>query len=270
VKPSPAVAGFLDWLAGEQGRAANTVSAYRSDLAAYEQWAGDVATADDATVEAYVRALAEEGRKPASIRRALVAIRALHRYLGHEGAAGTVAWDAPDVPPSAPDVLSDDEVDRLLAAAEGDAAFDRRDRAMLAVLAGGGLRISELVGLDIEALGDGGRTVAVVGHGERDRVATLEDRAVDALARWLAPEGRGMLTPGRSTTTALFVNARGGRLSRQGAWAIVHARGERAGLGDRVTPQVLRNSFAARLLAAGAPPRTVHDRLGHAHASARG
>jgi integrase/recombinase XerD len=246
--PGPAVARFLDWLAEEQGRAANTVSAYRSDLAAYEQWVGDVTTADDATVEAYVRALDAEGRKPASIRRALVAIRALHRHLGNDAA---VTVDAPDVPPSEPEVLSDDELDRLLATAEGDAAFDRRDRAMLAVLAGGGLRISELVGLDLDHLGADARTVAVVGHGERDRVMELDDGPAEALARWLAPEGRGMLTPGRVTNRALFVNARGGRLSRQGAWAIVHARGQRAGLGDRVTPQVLRNSFSARSPAAG-------------------
>lgn len=255
--PGPAVAGFLDWLAGEQGRAANTVSAYRSDLAAYEQWVGDVTSADDATVEAYVQALAAEGRKPASIRRALVAIRALHRHLGNDAAVGV---DAPDVAPSAPEVLSDDELERLLAAAEGDAAFDRRDRAMLAVLASGGLRISELVGLDLDHVDAAGATVAVAGHGERDRVMALDHGAVEALARWLAPEGRGMFTPARVTTQALFVNARGGRLSRQGAWAIVHARGRRAGLGDRVTPQVLRNSFAARLLLASTPPPTVNPR----------
>lgn len=234
---------FLHWLEVDQGRAANTVSAYRSDLTAYLEWVGDVRLVTEETVQDYVRRLTEQGRAPASVRRALVAIRALHRYLGVDTVA---AVGVPDVPPSVPDVLADEEVDRLLRAADGDAVLDRRDHAMVAVLVGGGLRISELVGLDVGTVGDDGRAVAVVGHGDRDRVVELDARGAASLARWLAPAGRPVLTPGRSATAALFVNARGGRLSRQGAWAIVHARGERAGLGDRVTPQVLRNTFTAR------------------------
>lgn len=251
----PGLSDFLHWLEVDQGRAANTVSAYRSDLVAYEQWVGDVRSATEQAVQDYVGHLSEQGRAPASVRRALVAIRALHRYLGIDAAA---AVGAPDVPPAEPDVLGDDEVERLLRAAEGDAVLDRRDHAMVAVLVGGGLRISELVGLDLADLGDvgdagdadeaddGERTVAVVGHGDRDRIVELDDRAAVSLARWLAPTGRPVLTPGRAATAALFVNARGGRLSRQGAWAIVHARGQLAGLGDRVTPQVLRNTYTAR------------------------
>lgn len=244
----PGLSDFLHWLEVDQGRAANTVSAYRSDLVAYEQWVGDVRSAGEQTVQDYVRHLTEQGRAPASVRRALAAIRALHRYLGVDTAA---AVGAPDVPPAEPDVLSDEDVGCLLRAAEGDAVLDRRDHAMVAVLVGGGLRISELVGLDVGDVGDRGRTVAVVGHGDRDRVVELDDRAVLSLARWSAPAGRPVLTPGRAATAALFVNARGGRLSRQGAWAIVHARGQQAGLGDRVTPQVLRNTYTARQFRTG-------------------
>lgn len=247
----PGLSDFLHWLEVDQGRAANTVSAYRSDLVAYEHWVGDVASATEQTVHDYVGHLTEHGRAPASVRRALVAIRALHRYLGVDAATDV---GAPDVPPAEPDVLSDDDVAGLLRAALGDAVLDRRDHAMVAVLVGGGLRISELVGLDLGDVGERGRTVAVVGHGDRDRVVELDDRAMVSLARWLAPAGRPVLTPGRATTTALFVNARGGRLSRQGAWAIVHARGQQAGLGGRVTPQVLRNTYTARHLRAGTPP----------------
>lgn len=214
----PGVDAFLAWLAEDRGRAANTVNAYRSDLAAYEQWRE---RHPDGDVHAYLASLGAAGRKPASVRRALMAIRALHRYLGND-----VIAETPEVPPSEPDVLTADELDQLLQSVDG------RDRALVAVLAEGGLRISEAVGLDAADVDLGPGTLEVVGHGSRDRTVALGPRATAALAQWLAERGPG---PG-----AVFTNARGGRLSRQGAWAIVQDRGRRAGLGDRVTPDGLR------------------------------
>jgi integrase/recombinase XerD len=215
--PGLNLSDFLDWRARDQGRAPNTLAAYRSDLTSYEEWLGRNPSGD---ARAYVDALVAAGRKPASVRRAVMAIRAFHRFLGvEEPVAG------PAVPPASTAALDPHELDRLLRSVDG------RDRALVAVLADG-LRVSEAVGLDVDAVGPECRTVEIRGHGPRDRTASLGPRAANALRGWLAERGAA---PG-----AVFTNARGGRLSRQGAWAIVRDRGRQAGLGDRATPDLLR------------------------------
>lgn len=252
---------FLHWLAHDQGRAPNTVAAYGADLAAYRRWlaARGMASAGEAgedAVRSYVAALEAAGRKPSSVARALAAIRALHRYLGSD-AARTVA--APAVAPEAPDVLDDTEVARLLRAMDGEEDVDRRDRALVAVLLRAGLRTTELVNLDVADVGPGEGVLTVEGAGGRVRVVPLDPPAMGALDAWLAARGR--------RHGPLFPNARGARLTRQGAWAIVQARGRRAGLGERVTPQALRHTCAARLLAGGLPARRVQQLLGQATAT---
>jgi len=265
----------LSWLAVERGRAINTIAAYRRDLLAYERWlAGRHATLDDVTeeiVEDYVGHLRQLGRRPASVARALSAVRTLHRFLLDEGLAaadptGEVA--APRIPQGLPKALTEEEVSRLLAAVTGDGPVARRDRALLEVLYGTGLRISEAVGLSLGDLDLEGHILRAFGKGAKERVVPLGRYAREAVEAWLGPGGRSGLGSGaglrRDDLEAVFVNTRGGRLSRQGAWRIVHRYGLRVGLADRLTPHVLRHSCATHMLDHGADIRVVQELLGHA------
>ena len=263
-------------MAVERGRAANTLAAYRRDLAAYEEFLRgrglDLVAVSEAVVEDYVAFLRASGRKPSSVARALVAVRSLHRFCVDEGrTTGDPAGEVgvPRVPQGVPKALSEEEVDRLLSAVVGEDAAARRDRAILELLYGTGMRVSELVGLslaDLAGLPEG--LVRVWGKGAKERVVPVGRLAREALGEWLAPSGRGSLVPDRwarrGDAEAVFLNARGGRLSRQGAWGIVRHYGDKVGLGDRLTPHVLRHSCATHMLDHGADIRVVQELLGHA------
>jgi len=155
----------------------------------------------------------------------------------------------------------------LLDSVSGTEPADLRDRALLEVLYGTGARISEVVGLSLMDLqGDDG-LLRVFGKGAKERLVPLGGPARMALDRWLAPVGRARMAPARwarrGDAEAVFLNTRGGRLSRQGAWAVVHHRAERVGLGEMVSPHVLRHSCASHMLAHGADIRVVQELLGH-------
>ena len=268
----------LSWLAVEKGRAPATLSAYRRDLGAYVAWLGErgeaLATATAPTLEAYVGHLRGTGRAPASVARALVAVRGLHRFLADEGTAvadPSTAVEAPRVPSGLPKALSEADVGALLGAVEGNGALARRDRAILELLYGTGLRISELVGLSLGDLDLEGGLLRAYGKGSKERIVPLLGAAAEAVAAWLAPAGRDAVMPERwarrGDAEALFLNARGGRLSRQGAWGVVRAHGEKVGLGGRLSPHVLRHSCATHLLDHGADIRVVQELLGHASIS---
>jgi integrase/recombinase XerD len=173
---------------------------------------------------------------------------------------------APRVPQGIPKALTEADVDALLGAVPGDGPRPRRDRAILEVLYAGGLRISELVGLDLgdADLYDG--LVRVMGKGSKERVVPLGRSAREAVGDYLTT-GRPELAGTRTREPALFLNARGGRLTRQGAWLIVRAAGDRAGLQGRLFPHVLRHSCATHMLDHGADIRVVQELLGHASLS---
>lgn len=266
----------LTWLAAERGRSANTLSAYRRDLAQYVSWLGgraldDVGAAD---LEAYVAHLRGSGKAPASIARAVVAVRGLHRFLAEEGDADRdpgAAVATPRVPRGLPKALSENEVGSLLGAVVGFDPRARRDRAILEVLYGAGLRISELVGLSLGDVDVDGGLLRAFGKGARERIVPLLGHAQVAMGDWLAPSGRGAMVPARwarrGDAEAVFLNVRGGRLTRQGAWGIIRGHGDRVGLRDRLTPHVLRHSCATHLLDHGADIRVVQELLGHASIS---
>ena len=266
---------LLSWLAVERGRAGNTLAAYRRDLVAYEAFlAGRKLALDEVTeavVEDYVAFVRAAGRRPASVARALVAVRSLHRFRLDEGRAATDPSDdvgRPRVPLGLPKALSEAEVAKLLAAPVGGDPAARRDRAVLEVLYGAGLRISELVGLSLADLALEEGILRAFGKGAKERVVPVGRCAREALEAWLCPDGRGAMAPARwarrGDAEAVFLNARGGRLSRQGAWGIVRKHGDRVGLGDRLTPHVLRHSCATHMLDHGADIRVVQELLGHA------
>lgn len=267
---------FLTWLSAERGRSANTLVAYRRDLAAYVTWLGtrplDAVTEADLT--AYVAHLRSSGKAAASVARAMVAVRSLHRFLALEGEVETdpsADVDVPRVPKGLPKALAEDEVERLFAQVVGDDPTARRDRAILEVLYGTGVRISELVGLSLADLDVDGGLLRAFGKGAKERVVPLGRHARAALTDWLAPGGRDALVPERwarrGDAEAVFLNRRGGRLSRQGAWGIIKVYGERAGLADRLSPHVLRHSCATHMLDHGADIRAVQELLGHASIS---
>jgi len=266
---------YLSWLSVERGRSSNTVISYRRDLAAYEaSLAGkgltpSAARPDD--VMAHLAALRRSGSGPASLARAPSVLRGLHRFLMDEGLAGsdpTADVEVPPLPGRLPKALSEAEVLRLLEAAQGGTPRALRDSALLEVLYATGGRISEGVGLDLADLVGGEGLVRLYGKGSKERLVPLGRYAEEALAAWLGPEGRGRLAPKqwrrKGDAEAVFLNARGGRLGRQGGFGIIRAHAVSAGLGDRVSPHVLRHSCATHMLARGADVRVVQELLGHA------
>jgi integrase/recombinase XerD len=195
---------LLSWLGVERGRSANTLAAYRRDLAAYSEFLTGrgltPAMVTESVVEDYLAFLRAAGRAPASVARALVSVRALHRFLEDEGQAPTnPAGDVhrPKVPSGLPKALSEAEVLALLGAVTGDDPVARRDRAILEVLYGCGLRVSELVGLSLADLDLGSSLLRAFGKGSKERVVPVGRPACEALAAWLSPRGRGELEPDR-------------------------------------------------------------------------
>jgi len=272
-----AVRTYLGHLAVERGLAANTLHSYRRDLRRYAEAQdargraaiGDI-TEDD--VRAFLAGLREgdEDHPPlsaGSAARALVAVRGLHRFALREGlAAGDPAGGVkPPTPPRRlPKAISLDEVERLLAAAAADPGTARglRDRALLELLYGSGARISEAVGLDVDDLDLRDGFARVAGKGGKARVVPIGDYAREAVDAYLVRARPRLAGAGRGGP-ALFLNARGGRLSRQGAWMVLRAAADRARLSE-VSPHTLRHSFATHLLDGGADVRVVQELLGHA------
>jgi len=278
-EPTPLeVEEFLTWLSAERGRSTNTVAAYRRDLRLHVAWLAEqghrISDADESMITAYVGWLRSGERAPASVARALVAVRALYRFLAEEGhlpVDPAAEVEVPRVPKGLPKPLSEDEVAGLLDSVHGDDPVARRDRAILEVLYGTGLRISELVGLHLGDIDLEGGLLRAFGKGSKERIVPIGRFARDALAGYLSPAGRDELAPERwarrGDAESVFLNTRGGRLSRQGAWQIVRSHGERAGLGDRLSPHVLRHSCATHMLNHGADIRAVQELLGHASLS---
>ena len=266
---------FLTWLRVEKGRSANTLAAYRSDLLRYVAWLdgrgrrlGEVTEGD---VVEHVGWLRHSGRAASSVKRAMVSVRSLHRFLALEGDGGddpSADVAVPRVPRGVPKALSEAEVGRLLdAVAGGGGPIERRDRAILEVLYGTGVRISELVGMSLADVDLEDRLLRVFGKGAKERLVPVGRPAQAALADWIT-HGRTALEPdrwrSRLDAEAVFLNTRGGRLSRQGAWGVVRKYGDRVGLGNRLTPHVLRHSCATHMLDHGADIRIVQELLGHA------
>ncbi len=268
---------FLDHLTVERGLSRNTVEAYRRDLARYvaflrRKGVEDAASAGEREISGFVRELSASEYLPgrryraSSVARALAAVRSFHKFLVREG--DTVADPAegvtrPRVPRTLPRPLTVDEVASLIGApSDNRTPVALRDRAILETLYGAGLRISELVGLDVDDVDVEECSVRVLGKGARERVVPVGRYAVSALKAYLVRARPALARP--RTRGALFLNQRGGRLTRQGCTNIVKAMARRAGIRKRVTPHMLRHSFATHLLEGGADVRVVQELLGHA------
>jgi integrase/recombinase XerD len=274
--------GYLDHLTIERGVATNTLSSYRHDLRRYQdhltsRGINDLANVTESDVSEFLVSLRRgdpdagvASLSAVSAARALIAARGLHRFAAAEGLT-TIDVARAVRPPTPsrrlPKSLTVDEVLALLTGAGGDSPSDGpltlRNRALLELLYSTGARISEAVGLDIDDIDTQARSVLLRGKGGKQRLVPIGRPAIDALNAYLV-RGRPDLARRGRGTPAIFLNARGGRLSRQSAWQVLQDAAERAGITSAVSPHTLRHSFATHLLDGGADVRVVQELLGHA------
>lgn len=277
---SRAIDDYLQHVGVERGLAANTLAAYRRDLRRYQHFLSLVPVSEPNLitrhhVSAFAQGLSDgaDGGSALALRsaaRTVVAVRGLHKFWALEGLS--TADPAADVhPPMAgrrlPKAISVADVSLILEAAGSDTATGLRDAALLEFLYSTGARISEAVGLDVDdlVLAPAGETslVRLFGKGSKERLVPIGSYALRALEAYLV-RGRGSLAVKGKGSPALFLNARGGRISRQSAWTILKVATQKAGVTADVSPHTLRHSFATHLLEGGADVRVVQELLGHA------
>ena len=269
---------FLTWLTIEQGRSPRTIEAYRRDLSRYQFFLSNHSLNETSInaqgIEKYIAILRAEGKASTSVARMYAAVRMFHRFLVEERLRvdnPTAGVDGVKVPSGIPKALSEDQVARLLASVTGVDSFALRDRALLEFLYATGARISEACGLSLSDLDMESQLVRLFGKGSKERIVPFGSHAKQALTDWLGAGGRPMLVPEqwakRDFADAVFLGSRGTRLSRQAAWGIVGKYARIAGIGDEISPHVLRHSCATHMLIHGADLRIVQELLGHASVS---
>jgi integrase/recombinase XerD len=267
------VLDFLGYLEFERGLSRNTLEAYRTDLLQFGRWLAEhdlkADTVTGAQVSDFVADLAAGNGKPpaspATIHRKTACLRSFYRHLRREGVRDsdpTAAISSPRRGRKLPRVLSRDEIHKLLAAPTGTEPSALRDRALLEVMYACGLRASEAIELELADLDMDEQVLRARGKGSKERVVPIGTAAVEALRIYLE-RGRPGLVRGR-VEAHVFVNFRGGPLTRQGLYKIVRRHAATAGLADRMSPHTLRHTFATHLLAGGCDLRSVQEMLGHA------
>ena len=269
---------FLTWMRVEQGRSDRTIEAYGRDIAQYESYLALAKSSSrvvkPAVIEKYVGQLRANERAPKSIARQFAAIRMFHRFMLDEGLRTdnpTAFIDGVKVPSGIPKALSEEEVELLLNAVTGVDSLAVRDRALLEFLYATGARVSEACGLSMSDVDMESNVARVFGKGSKERIVPFGRHAKEALETWLGAGGRPMLCPQqwakRDHADAVFLGARGTRLSRQAAWGIVRKYAMLAGIKSELSPHVLRHSCATHMLVHGADLRIVQELLGHASVS---
>jgi integrase/recombinase XerD len=266
------VLDFLGYLEFERGLSRNTLEAYRTDLLQFGRFLDkrdlSALRAGSADVSDFLAGLANGNGKaasPATIHRKAACLRSFYRHLRREGLVEddpTASLTAPRRGQKLPQVLSRAEVTRLLEQPRGTEPAALRDRALLELMYACGLRASEAIGLEMGDIDLDDHVLRARGKGSKERIVPIGASAIDALRRYLE-RGRPALIRGRPETH-LFVNFRGGPLTRQGLYKVVRRHAETAGLADRMSPHTLRHTFATHLLAGGCDLRSVQEMLGHA------
>jgi integrase/recombinase XerD len=263
---------FQDYLTFERGLSDRTVTAYARDLGLWAAFLEDRGIVDPAAVTAtslrdWVFALKDSGLAPASIRRAQSAVRTYFAFLLAEGAVTidpTERLEAPRLGRRLPDFLSHAEIGRLLEATDESDALYWRDRAILELLYASGVRVSELVGLELSSVDHDEGFLVVFGKGAKERLVPVGAPALRALARYLREVRPGLERRGKGGGKGrVFLNARGAPLSRVAVWGIVKVAARRAGIRRKVSPHTLRHTFATHLLEGGADLAAVQELLGH-------
>jgi integrase/recombinase XerD len=263
------VDAYLDHLRVERRLAGATVESYARDLRQLSGFAEDLGTPierlDRAALEGFARDLMSRGLSPRSVARAIACIRGFYKFLVLDrrlDASPAEDLRAPRAWPSLPKVLAIDEVERLIKCPDVATALGLRDRALIETLYATGMRVSELVGLKAADVNLSAGYLTCTGKGGKQRLVPLGDEAALWVRRYAA-EARGRLC-GARTSPRLFLNARGGGLSRVGFWKVLKGYARRAGLRGDLSPHVIRHSFATHLLERGADLRAIQMMLGHA------
>jgi integrase/recombinase XerC len=259
---------FLAYLRGERRAGPNTLRNYAADLRHFAACAGaatEVAAVDAALIRRFLAELHARGAQKASIARRLATLRSFFRYLLQEGrlaANPAAAVASPKLPKRLPPIPTAEQLNSALdSRPAAEAPFPERERAIVELLYGAGLRISELVGLDLDGVDCAGQTVRVLGKGDKERIVPFGAKARQALEAYLPR--RAALLAGR-TAVPLFLNRRGGRLTDRSARRLVKDWAARHGLPAQLHPHTLRHAFASHLLAEGADLRVIQEMLGHA------
>lgn len=271
-----AVSSWLNHLQVERGVSANTLAAYRRDLARYRAFLAADGVSDPGDIraehiDAFLRYLrsGDSDHKPlaaSSAARTLVAVRGFHRFLAVETDGDDKAVDVSPPTPARklPKAIPLADVERLLGVYSGEGSpVIKRDRALLEVLYGVGARVSEVTGLDVDDVDLEQRVIRLFGKGSKERVIPLGGYAADAIGAYLTRERPALALKGRGNS-ALFLNQRGGRLTRQTVFNVIKHAAEVARLEGEISPHTLRHSFATHLLEGGADVRVVQELLGHA------
>lgn len=265
---------FVNYLSVERGLAKNTLEAYTRDLEAYTDYvkaAYGIGQADEVKrdhVTGYMHHQKKAGLSATSICRSLAAIRMFHRFLVREGMSKedpVELVDTPKILKRVPDVLSQAEIDAMLNAAQGRGWQAQRDRAILELFYAAGLRVSELVGLNVESVNAEMGFVRCIGKGSKERLIPVGGKAIEALKKY-CDSARVKLLKGRAQA-ALFLSRQGKGMTRQSVWKIIKAYARKAGIKKTIKPHTLRHTFATHLLEHGADLRGVQEMLGHADIS---
>jgi len=264
------ISQFLNYLSLERGLSVNTSEAYKADLETFVTYLGGVGidSINDVTREIIMDYLESERARGISVNtvsRRLVAIKVFFKFLQQEGLLSknvTEVMESPRLWRILPDTLSIREVERLLAAPEGDEKIAIRNRAILELLYGAGLRVSELCYLKTGDVKMDSQYVRVVGKGQKTRIVPFGRRAYEAINRYMT-ESRPFFLK-NTESEYLFLTYRGKPFSRKGIWKLIKQLALRAGIQKDISPHTLRHSFASHLLANGAPLRIIQEMLGHA------
>ncbi|MDA8147132.1 MAG: site-specific tyrosine recombinase XerD [Thermaerobacter sp.] len=267
------IGDFLNYLGVERGLAANTLESYGRDLAQYRHYLGDDGGRSldqvlPSTIVAYLLALQDQGKATATVARRLAALKAFYQYLVREGRLErdpTADLESPKLQKRLPRVLTVEEVEQVLGQPDLTKPVGLRDRAMLELLYATGIRVSELVALNLGDLNGAAGYIRCVGKGTKERIVPVGQPALEAVEAYLDRGRKRFLREPREL--ALFVNHHGRRLTRQGFWKIIKRYAREARLEKSITPHTLRHSFATHLLENGADLRSVQEMLGHADIS---
>ena len=260
---------FCDALWLEDGLSRNSLDSYRRDLRIFSEWleasAGkSLLEAGHGDLLAYLAARYKSRTKPRSAARLLSSLKRFYRYLHREGRIETdpsLEIEAPKMPRSLPDVLTEDDVQSLILAPDLRTARGLRDRSMLETLYASGLRVTELVSLKLGQLNRDAGVLRVLGKGSKERLVPVGEEALDWIRRYLADARPELL--GARSADALFVTSRGGAMTRQAFWNLIRRYALEAGIHKKVSPHTLRHAFATHLLNHGADLRVVQMLLGH-------
>lgn len=266
---------FIHFLVVERGLAKNTIISYERDLFAYRSYLNDkenIFSFNDvsrAQIIHFLGHIKHQGKSSKTIARHIASTRSFHQFLLREKVTNqdpTVHLETPKLERSLPKVLSPKEVDTLLAAPELSSIFGIRDKAMLEVLYATGIRVSELINLDLNDVHLTMGFVRCLGKGNKERIVPLGRPATEAIKNYLGGARKELLGKSKQTE-ALFLNHHGNRLTRQGFWKILKKLSREANITKDLTPHTLRHSFATHLLENGADLRAVQEMLGHADIS---